>query len=83
MRLTRMNAGPSTPHWRTGSGAAPPRFSALWDGTVTQNGRSADFTSLDFFRIDDDGRIAEHWESVDWVRLYQSFGMLPDTIHDL
>jgi len=53
------------------------------DGTVTQNGRSADFTSLDFFRIDEDGRIAEHWESVDWVRLYQSFGMLPDTIHDL
>jgi len=56
---------------------------SVWDGTVTGNGRAADFTAHDFFRIDEDGRIAEHWETVDWVRLYQSFGMLPDDVRDL
>jgi hypothetical protein len=35
----------------------------------------------DFFRIDD-GLIAEHWESVDWVRVYQSFGLLSDEVKD-
>ena len=29
-----------------------------------------------------DGLIAEHWESVDWVRVYQSFGLLPDDVRD-
>ena len=24
----------------------------------------------------------EHWESVDWVRVYQSFGLLPDDVRD-
>jgi predicted ester cyclase len=54
---------------------------SVWDGTITQSGRPADFTSLDFFRIED-GLIAEHWESVDWVRVYQSFGLLPDQVQD-
>ena len=54
---------------------------SVWDGTVTASGRAADFTTLDFFRIDD-GLIAEHWESVDWVRGYQSFGLLPDDVRD-
>jgi predicted SnoaL-like aldol condensation-catalyzing enzyme len=54
---------------------------SVWDGTVTASGRPADFTSLDFFRIED-GLIAEHWESVDWVRLYQSFGLLSDQVVD-
>jgi predicted SnoaL-like aldol condensation-catalyzing enzyme len=48
----------------------------LWDGTVTQSGSAVDFTSADFFRIED-GLAAEHWDSVDYVRLYQSFGLLP------
>jgi len=30
----------------------------------------------------EDGLIAEHWESVDWVRVCQSFGLLPDQIKD-
>ena len=54
---------------------------SVWDGTITASGRPADFTTLDFFRIED-GLIAEHWESVDWVRGYQSFGLLPDDVKD-
>jgi predicted ester cyclase len=54
---------------------------SVWDGTITQTGRPADFTSLDFFRIED-GLIAEHWETVDWVRVYQSFGLLSDQVKD-
>jgi predicted ester cyclase len=50
---------------------------SVWDGTITGSGRAADFTTLDFFRIED-GLVEEHWESVDWVRAYQSFGLLPD-----
>ena len=52
---------------------------SVWDGTIAQSGRPADFTTLDFFRIED-GLIAEHWESVDWVRAYQSFGLLSDEV---
>ena len=54
---------------------------SVWDGTITQTGRPADFTTLDFFRIEG-GLIAEHWESVDWVRAYQSFGLLTDDVED-
>ena len=54
---------------------------SVWDGTVSASGQQADFTTLDFFRIED-GRIAEHWESVDWVRAYQSFGLLSDQVDD-
>ena len=57
--------------------------SDLWDGIVSQNGRSAAFTLLDFFRIDEDGQLAEHRDSVDWVRVYRSFGTLPDDIQNL
>jgi predicted ester cyclase len=55
---------------------------SVWDGTITQSGRQADFTSLDFFRIED-GLIAEHWETVDWIRVYQSFGLLSDEVKDV
>jgi predicted ester cyclase len=55
---------------------------SVWDGTITASGRPADFTTLDFFRIED-GLIAEHWESVDWVRAYQSFGLLSDEVKDV
>jgi predicted ester cyclase len=55
---------------------------SVWDGTVTQSGRTVDFTSADFFRIKD-GLAAEHWDTVDYVRLYQSFGLLPDDINDV
>lgn len=54
---------------------------SVWDGTITESGRPADFTSLDFFRIED-GLIAEHWETVDWVRVYQSFGLFSDEVKD-
>jgi predicted ester cyclase len=54
---------------------------SVWAGTITGSGRAADFTTLDFFRIED-GVIAEHWESVDWVRAYQSFGLLSDDLKD-
>jgi len=52
---------------------------SVWDGTITASGRPADFTTLDFFRIED-GLVAEHWESVDWVGAYQSFGLLPEEV---
>jgi len=54
---------------------------SVWDGTITESGRPADFMTLDFFRIED-GLVAEHWESVDWVRAYQSFGLLSDDIKE-
>jgi predicted ester cyclase len=54
---------------------------SVWDGTITQSGRPADFTTLDFFRIEE-GVVAEHWESVDWVRAYQSFGLLAEEVND-
>jgi predicted ester cyclase len=53
----------------------------LWDGTIAQSGQLADFTTLDFFRLED-GLVEEHWESVDWVRTYQSFGLLSDDVKD-
>jgi len=53
-----------------------------WDGTIAQTGQPADFTTLDFFRIED-GLIAEHWESVDWVGAYQSFGLLTEEVKDV
>lgn len=53
----------------------------LWDGTIAQTGRPADFSTIDFFRIED-GLIEEHWESVDWIRVYQSFGLLSDDVED-
>jgi predicted ester cyclase len=55
---------------------------SVWDGTVTATGRAADFTTLDFFRIEH-GVVAEHWESVDWIRAYQSFGLLSDQVDDV
>lgn len=48
---------------------------------MAQSGRAADFTTLDFFRIED-GLIAEPWESVDWVRAYQDFGLLSGEVPD-
>ena len=55
---------------------------SVWDGTVTQSGRPVDFTSADFFRIQD-GLAAEHWDTVDYVRLYESFGLLADDVNDV
>jgi predicted ester cyclase len=55
---------------------------SVWDGTIAGSGRAADFTTLDFFLIDD-GLIVEHWETTDWVRAYQSFGLLPEDLRDI
>jgi predicted SnoaL-like aldol condensation-catalyzing enzyme len=59
---------------------------SVWDGTLTESGRPVDFTTLDFFHIED-GLIAEHWESVDWrVRtgpaLYRGGRSLPKSEAD-
>jgi predicted ester cyclase len=48
---------------------------SVWDGTVTASGHAVDFASADFLRIN--GVAAEHWDTVDYVRLYQAFGLLP------
>ena len=55
--------------------------SRAFSGTIFETGQPADFTTLDFFRIED-GVIAEHWESVGSVRAYQSFGLLSDEVGD-
>jgi predicted SnoaL-like aldol condensation-catalyzing enzyme len=49
---------------------------SVWDGTITQSGSAVDVTPADFLRIEN-GVAAEHWDTVDYVRLYQSFGILP------
>lgn len=82
--------------WATGRGAMPDGRAiqthvvaendrvasiSVWDGTVTQSGRPVAFTSADFFRVEG-GLAAEHWDTVDYVRLYQSFGLLPDDLKD-
>ena len=52
---------------------------SVWDGTITASGRAVDFASADFLRIEN-GVAAEHWETVDYVRLYQAFGLLPQPL---
>ena len=54
---------------------------SVWDGTLTGSGQPVDFTTLDFFRIEG-GAIEEHWESVDWISAYQSFGLLNEEVKD-
>jgi predicted ester cyclase len=49
---------------------------SVWDGTVAASGQSVDFASADFLRIEN-AVAAEHWDTVDYVRLYQAFGLLP------
>jgi predicted SnoaL-like aldol condensation-catalyzing enzyme len=46
------------------------------DGTIAQAGTAVDFQSADFLRIED-GVAAEHWDTVDYISLYKSFGLLP------
>jgi predicted ester cyclase len=52
---------------------------SVWDGTVAASGQSVDFASADFLRIEN-GVAAEHWDTVDYVRLYQAFGLLPQPL---
>ena len=54
---------------------------SVWDGTLAGTSQPVDLTTLDFFRIEN-GLIAEHWESVDWVRAYQDFGLLTSETND-
>ena len=54
---------------------------SVWDGTLTGSGQPIDFTTIDFFRIED-GAIEEHWESVDWIGAYKSFGLLNEEVYD-
>ena len=55
---------------------------SVWDGTVTASGQAVDFASADFLRIEN-GVAAEHWDTVDYVRLYQAFGLLPAEVWSL
>jgi predicted ester cyclase len=48
---------------------------SVWDGTITASGQAVDFASADFLRIEN-GVAAEHWDTVDYVSLYQAFGLL-------
>jgi predicted SnoaL-like aldol condensation-catalyzing enzyme len=50
---------------------------SVWDGTITASGQAVDFASADFLRIN--GVAAEHWDTVDYVRLYQAFGLFKQT----
>jgi hypothetical protein len=55
---------------------------SVWDGTLTGSGQPVDFTTFDFFRIED-GAVEEHWESVDWISAYKSFGLLNEEVNDV
>jgi predicted ester cyclase len=52
---------------------------SVWDGTIPASGQAVDFTSADFLRIEN-GVAAEHWDTVDYVRLHQAFGLLPQLL---
>jgi predicted SnoaL-like aldol condensation-catalyzing enzyme len=52
---------------------------SVWDGTATASSQFVDFASADFLRIEN-GVAAEHWDTVDYIRIYQAFGLLP---HDV
>jgi predicted ester cyclase len=52
---------------------------SVWDGTVTASGQSVDFATADFLRIEN-GVAAEHWDTVDYVSMYQAFGLLPQDV---
>ena len=49
---------------------------SAWDGTVTGSGNAVDLQSADFLRIEE-GVAVEHWDTVDYVRPYKAFGLLP------
>jgi hypothetical protein len=51
--------------------------SRVWDGTVTASGQAVDFTAADFIRIED-GVVAQHWDAMDYVPIYQSFSLLAE-----
>jgi hypothetical protein len=50
---------------------------SIWDGYDYPERKAVDFQSADFLRIEN-GLAAELWDTVDYVRLYQSFGLLPN-----
>lgn len=52
---------------------------SVWDATITAGGQNVDFASADFLRIED-GVAAEHGTPVDYVRLYEAFGLLPQPL---
>jgi predicted ester cyclase len=52
---------------------------SVWDGTITASGKAVDFASADFLRIEN-GVAAEHWDTVDYIRMYQAFGLLPQPL---
>ena len=55
---------------------------SVWDGTISESGRAVDFMTADFLRIEN-GVAAEHWDTVDYVHLYESFGLLPEGVNDV
>jgi hypothetical protein len=52
------------------------RSLSVWDGTLIGAGTSVDFQSADFIRVVDH-KTAEHWDTINAVRMYESFGLLP------
>lgn len=54
---------------------------SAWDGTMVATGKDHDASSVDIFRVED-GRLKEHWETVDQLRLYQDYGVLEEGIFD-
>jgi predicted ester cyclase len=51
---------------------------SLWDGTATATGQSVDFASADFLRIEN-GVAAEHWDTVDYIRITRRSASSPTT----
>ena len=48
---------------------------------IAPTGNPIQTSASHVFRVRGDQR-AEHWETVDWVRVYQSFGLLSDEVKD-
>ena len=54
----------------------------LGKGQDVRGRGSASMKMTSKLRSLEDGAIEEHWESVDWIRAYQSFGLLNQEVDD-
>jgi len=70
---------PTVARYRRTSWPSTTRVASIQRSGTAPSPRAADqsdFASDGHFRIED-GLAAEHWDTVDYVRLYQSFGLPP------
>ena len=44
---------------------------------IEPTGRSVEFSGIDIIRVDDDGKVVEHWGATDMMALMQQIGAVP------